>query len=212
MDKMNNKGFSLREFIAVLLIVVIVIIVLLNLFFKGNDSIPYKNFRNLAKDFSIQATSLHDNDVKYEKRVFLVDAIKYNHMSEATSPFNRNEKCDKFESKVIFDDNNNKKITIKCGKYLIFNESGFGKVEDYTIYEVSKWTDEELIGGNVQTATFYNYSVNGKMVLDRFMVEKEFLEAYSAKSGVNILSLSQVDLNKFKVETKLYYRTIKEVD
>lgn len=209
---MNNKGFSLREFVAVLLIMVIVSLVVLNLFFKGNDSIPYKNFRNMAKDFSIQATSLHDNDIKYEKRVFLSDAIKNHHMDELTSPFNKNEKCDKYESKVIFDDNNNKKVTIKCSKYLIFNESGFGKVEDYTIYEVSKWTDEELIGGDVQTATFYNYSVDGNIILDRFMPEKEFLEAYSMKSGNNILSLSQVDSDKFKVETKLYYRTIKEVN
>ena len=166
----------------------------------------------MAKDFSIQATSLHDNDIKYEKRVFLSDAIKHNHMDELTSPFNKNEKCDKYESKVIFDDNNNKKVTIKCSKYLIFNESGFGKVEDYTIYEVSKWTDEELIGGDFQTATFYNYSVDGNIILDRFMPEKEFLEAYSMKSGNNILSLSQVDSDKFKVETKLYYRTIKEVN
>ena len=69
--KMNNKGFSLREFIAVLLIMVITALVVLNLFFKGNDSLPHKNFRNLAKDFSIAASQLHDSDVRYHLKVFL---------------------------------------------------------------------------------------------------------------------------------------------
>lgn len=210
--KMNNKGFSLREFVLVLLIMAIVIIVVLNLFFKGNDSIPNKNFRNLAKDFSISATHLHDEDVRFTFRVFLADAIKLDYMDELTNPYNKKEKCDKYESVIKFDDNSRKKITIKCGNYLIFNEDGYDKVEDYKIYKVSKWSEKEATGSDVQTETFYNYSINGNMVLDRFMIEKEFLEEYSKKSGTNILSLTQVDEAKYKLEKKTFYRTLTEVD
>ena len=210
--KLNNKGFSLREFIAVLLVMVIVTLVVLNVFFKGNKNLPYKNFRNLAKDFSINATSLRDSDPKYHNRVFLVDTIKNNYSHELSNPFNKKENCDKYESKVVFDEANKKKITLKCGNYLIFNEDGFSSADGYTIYKVSKWSEKVITGGNVQTQTFYNYSLDGNLVLDKYLIEKEFLETYSSKTGNNILSLSQVDTDKYTIEKKTYYRTMEEVD
>ena len=210
--KLNNKGFSLREFILVLLIVTIASVFFLNMFFKANKDLPNQNFRNLAKDFAYRSTSLRDQDVRYAYKVYLYDAIEHNIISPIYSPYKKTEKCDLYESKVIFDDSNGRKVTLKCSNYLIFNENGFGDPSSFTIYKVSKWTDKELTGSNVQKQKFYNYSVNGNMILDRFMIEREFLDAYSKKSGQNILDISQVDKSKFQLEEKMYYRTMDQVE
>ena len=53
-----------------------------------------------------------------------------------------------YESKVVFS-NNNKKVTLKCGDYLIYNQDITSK--NYNIYKVSDWSFNKISGNNVDT-------------------------------------------------------------
>ena len=97
-----------------------------------------------------------------------------------------------------------KYITFKCSDYYIYNQK---TIENYIIYKVSEWTDEKLTGDNVQTATFYNYMVNGIEVLDDYYIEKEFLVKYGMKSGYPTISLENLKSGHELVK-KTYYRTL----
>ena len=53
----------------------------------------------------------------------------------------------------------------------------------------------------------YNYEKNGKQMLDKYVVLKEFLALYNQKENKNATSLEGINLKEINVVTKTFYRT-----
>lgn len=207
--RIGNKGFGLREFIACLVLVLIVIVIIFKTFFNSNSSLPIKNFRNHAKTFVINGTSLRDSDPKYENVVYLKDAVDNAFMEHVPNPWNKSEYCDETESKLVTI-NNRRFVTFKCGDYLIYNQNAEKEASEFIVYKVSSWQVDKMVGSNVQKETFYNVEVNGKPLYDQFYNEKEFLMKYSSSFGYT--PATSLIKSEHKLLTQTKYRTIEEVE
>ena len=77
----------------------------------------------------------------------------------------------------------------------------------YKVYEVGEWTtehDEETNDNNV----VFNYSRDGKEVLDKYVTTRTFIEKYYEDTGNTISSPSEVNnVSGLKLLTKKVYRT-----
>lgn len=207
--KIGNRGFGLREFIACLVLVLIVIVVIFKTFFNSNSAMPIKNFRNHAKTFVINATSLRDSDPRFANVVYLKDAVDNAFMEHVPNPWNKSEYCDETESKLV--SNHNKRfVTFKCGNYLIYNQNAEKDASEYVVYKVSAWKNEKLVGSNVQIENFYNVEVNGKPLYDQYYNEKEFLMKYSSSFGYTAATSLIKSEHKLLIQPK--YRTMEEVE
>ena len=178
------------------------------LYKSGNvdDETSIKNFKRLAVEFIDEAGIVRDQVAGYEDLVYLYDAINLNYMKGLTSPFDKANYCDEYESKIKMK-NSSIYLTFKCSEYLIYDQP---TTEEYVIYKVSDWSEEPIEGNNVQTTTFYNYAINGEEQLDEYYIEKEFLVEYSMKSGFTTRFLSNM-LEEHELVKKTYYRTMEEV-
>ena len=203
---LNNKGMGKKEMMLVLLILLAGITYGLYKIIGNNAITQMANFKRLAATFIDEAGRLRDNEIHYEERVYLYDTIELDYLDELKNPFNHQETCDKYESKIEMADNK-VYITFKCGEYYIFDQQ---TTEEYTVYKVSEWTDQKLTGENVQTANFYNYTVNDVEILDKYYIEKEFLVEYAQKSGFKTLTIGNLNPNH-KLVKKTYYRTLEQV-
>ena len=205
-NKLNNKGLGKKEMMIVLLIIFAGLAFGLYKIIGSNSATQMANFRRLATSFIDEAARLRDEEALYENEVYLYDTIELNYIEEMPSPFEQSESCDLYESKIEIVDRQ-RYITFKCSNYYIYNQK---TTEDYVVFKVSDWTEEELHGDNVQTATFYNYTVNGTEVLDKYYIEKEFLVQYSMKSAYPTISLQNLK-SEHELVKKTYYRTLEEV-
>ncbi len=208
--KLDNKGFGFKEFLAVLVVILIVVLFIYRSFFNSNSKLPFKQFRSLAKDFGVHATSVRDEHPALTNRIYLYDVVEKGFYDKIESPFKKGEYCDEFESRMDTRAENARSITFKCGDYMIYNEKFETSPEDYEIYKVSAWQESKITDGD-HSQELYNYSANGKLVLDKYYVEKEFIVNYNNKTGSNITSIGQIDTSKFKLETKVFYRTMELV-
>lgn len=204
--KLNNKGMGKKEMMLVLLILFAGIAFGLYKIIGNNEITQIANFKRLAASFIDEAGRLRDNEIHYEERVFLYDAIELEYLKDLKSPFNSKETCDIYESKIEMVDRQ-VFLTFKCSEYYIYHQQ---TTEEYIVYKVSEWTDQKLTGENVQTANFYNYTVNDKEVLPEYYIEKEFLVEYSKASGYQTNVLGNLNGNHTLVK-KTYYRTLEQV-
>lgn len=204
--KLNNRGIGKKEMMLVLLILLAGMAFGLYKVIGNNEITQLANFKRLAATFIDEAGRLRDNEIHYEERVYLYDAIELGYLDELKSPFNHQETCDKYESKIEMMDRR-VYITFKCGEYYIFDQQ---TTEDYTVFKVSEWTEEKLTGENVQAINFYNYTINDEEMLDKYYIEKEFLVEYAKKSGYKTLTIGNLNSNHTLVK-KTYYRTLEQV-
>lgn len=207
-NKLNNKGLGRKETMMALLLILIIMAVVLYKVLGTNDTTQFTNFRRLANTFINEAGMVRDVEIGYEEQVFLYDTINLSYSEELKSPFNQNDKCDIYESKIKMV-NKSVYVTLKCSDYIIYNQ--LTTENEYKIYKVSEWTDEKLTGSNVQEATFYNYEVNGEEQLPTYYMEKEFLVKYAEKTGYKTNYVSYLR-SEHKLLEKTYYRTIEEVE
>jgi len=207
-NKLNNKGLSRKETMTCILLIIIGIAVVSYMTVNKDDSTKFGNFRRLARTFASDAGVLRDNEVLFDEQAYLYDVIKFGYGEELESPFDRGKSCDLYESRIRME-NRAVYVTFKCSEYIIYDQ--ISTDDKFTIYKVSDWTDEKLIGENVQTATFYNYEVNGIEVLSDYYIEKEFLVQYSMKAGYTTNFIGNLKSGHTLLE-KTYYRTLEEVE
>ena len=89
----------------------------------------------------------------------MYDVIIKNYSVSIKNPFNANEECDVYESKIGKKDNKSY-LTFECGEDLIYEH--YTLDDKYIIYKASKWTEHELSGDNVQIVIFYYCEANGE--------------------------------------------------
>lgn len=205
--KLNNRGVGRKEVIIGLFVIFVLMAILLYKSGNVDDETSIKNFKRLAVEFIDEAGIVRDQVAGYEDLVYLYDAINLNYMKGLTSPFDKANYCDEYESKIKMK-NSSVYLTFKCSEYLIYDQP---TTEEYVIYKVSDWSEEPIEGNNVQTTTFYNYAINGEEQLDEYYIEKEFLVEYSMKSGFTTRFLSNM-LEGHELVKKTYYRTMEEVE
>lgn len=205
--KLNNRGVGRKEVIIGLFVIFVLMAILLYKSGNVDDETSIKNFKRLAVEFIDEAGIVRDQVAGYEDLVYLYDAINLNYMKGLTSPFDKANYCDEYESKIKMK-NSSVYLTFKCSEYLIYDQP---TTEEYVIYKVSDWSEEPIEGNNVQTTTFYNYAINGEEQLDEYYIEKEFLVEYSMKSGFTTRFLSNM-LEEHELVKKTYYRTMEEVE
>ena len=186
--KLNNRGVGRKEVIIGLFVIFVLMAILLYKSGNVDDETSIKNFKRLAVEFIDEAGIVRDQVAGYEDLVYLYDAINLNYMKGLTSPFDKANYCDEYESKIKMK-NSSIYLTFKCSEYLIYDQP---TTEEYVIYKVSDWSEEPIEGNNVQTTTFYNYAINGEEQLDEYYIEKEFLVEYSMKSGFTTRFLSNM--------------------
>ena len=205
--KLNNKGLGRKEVIIGLFVIFVLMAILLYKSGNVDEETNIKNFKRLAVEFIDEAGIVRDQIAGYEDIVYLYDAINLNYMKGIVSPFDRENYCDEYESKIKMKDAR-VYLTFKCSEYLIYDQP---TTEEYVIYKVSDWSAEPIEGNNVQTTSFYNYTIDGVEQLDDYYIEKEFLAEYSMKSGFTTRFLSNM-LKGHELVEKTYYRTMEEVE
>ena len=99
-------------------------------------------------------------------------------------------------------------VTLKCGKYLI-NEESVSSIKRSKIYKVSDWTEKELTGSDVEKKELYNCKENGKEVFDDYKEDGYFVYQTNKKYGTS--NFYPEDVKDCNIVTKTFYRKIKEV-
>ena len=146
--------------------------------------------------------------ILFENGAYLFDLVDKGFIDPYVSPFDNSEICDLYESRIEINSSDVPTVTLKCSNYLIYKQSTTKK--ELTIYQVSKWDEKKKIGDDVQSATFYNYEIDGKEQFDEYYMEKQFLIEYNKKNDSNISNVNRLNA-EHKLLSKTYYRTIKEV-
>ena len=132
----NNKGFSKFEFSVGLVTVMILMVLGLKLVFNHKDTGNYISMKKLAESFVMSVSVYKDDNYRTDGMYYLFYLNNNGFSGNVNSPFSSNE-CDNYESYVNI--KSPKKVSLKCDNYLI---EGVYQ-EEYTVYEVSEWKDEE---------------------------------------------------------------------
>lgn len=206
--KLNNKGFGKKETMICLLLIIVAMVGVLYFTTEADDSTKFSKFVRLAKEFGEEAGVVRDSEgAIYETRVYLYDVINLGYDDKYESPFDHGEECNVYESKIEME-GRGIYISMLCSEYFIYRASS--TENEFTIYKVSEWTDQKLTGSNVQTTTFYNYTVNGEEQFNTYYSEKEFIVEYSKKTGFKSSYIGNLRPEHTLVQ-KTYYRTMEEV-
>ncbi len=205
--KINNQGFGKKEMMMALFIIIVALAFFLYKVLGPGSTTQFTQFKRQADTFHSNASKLRDMEGEYPEIIYLYDVIIENYSESIKNPFNGNEECDVYESKLEKKDNKSY-LTFKCGEYLIYEH--YTLEDKYTIYKVSEWTEQKLTGDNVQAVTFYNYEVNGEEQFPNYHIEKEFLVKYSEKTGLKTRQVSYIGTSH-KLLQKTYYRTVEKV-
>ena len=147
--KKNNKGFGAYEFLTVAVVCLVLTAILLVAILKLSNKEKYQVFNFNARVMAMNAINYNFKD---EGTIYLYEMLKLDLISPIKNPFN-GKNCDLYESKVEFL-KEGKKVTLKCGEYLIDRELVGNK--SYTLYRVTDWNDDkeyeaEIIGTDEQT-------------------------------------------------------------
>lgn len=198
--RFNENGRGTYEFLTVAVTCLILSAILLFIVVNNNQKERYQVFRYNAKIVGINAVNY--NNETSENVVYLYELINTNLVTRIKNNFSGDEYCDMYESKVVFS-NDNKKVTLKCGDYLIYNQDVTAK--DYSIYKVSNWSFDKISGNNVDTIKVYGLMKNGKNLLDGYYEEELFIKLVAANYGGKYNSLKAIKKN-YDVDEKTAYR------
>lgn len=198
--RFNENGRGTYEFLTVAVTCLILSAILLFIVVNNNQKERYQVFRYNAKIVGINAVNY--NNETSENVVYLYELINTNLVTRIKNNFSGDEYCDMYESKVVFS-NDNKKVTLKCGDYLIYNQDVTAK--DYSIYKVSNWSFDKISGNNVDTVKVYGLMKNGKNLLDSYYEKDLFIKLVAANYGGKYNSLKAIKKN-YDVDEKTAYR------
>ena len=198
--RFNEKGKGTYEFLTVAVTCLILSAILLFIVINNNQKEKYQVFRYNAKTVGINAVNY--NNETSEDVVYLYELINSNLVTRIKNNFSGDEYCDMYESKVVFS-GSSKKVTLKCGEYLIYNQDVTDK--KYNIYKVSDWSFNKINGNDVDTVKVYGLMKNGKNLLDGYYEKELFIKLVKDNYGDKYNSLQDIKEN-YKVDEKTAYR------
>ncbi len=206
--KFNNNGRGTYEFLTVAVTCLILSAILLFIVINNAQNEKYKVFRYNAKIMGINAVNY--NNETSENVVYLYELINSNLVTQITNNFSGDEYCDIYESKVVFE-GDTKKVTLKCGDYLIYDQDISLSEDSYAIYKVSDWSFEENSGSDVDVSFVYGLFKNGNNLLDGYYEEDLFVKLVAYNYGNKYNSLDDIEEN-YNVVMKTAYRKRTLVD
>ena len=198
--RFDEKGKGTYEFLTVAVTCLILSAILLFIVINNNQKEKYQVFRYNAKTVGINAVNY--NNETSEDVVYLYELINSNLVTRIKNNFSGDEYCDMYESKVVFS-GSSKKVTLKCGEYLIYNQDVTDK--KYNIYKVSDWSFNKINGNDVDTVKVYGLMKNGKNLLDGYYEKELFIKLVRDNYGDKYNSLKDIKEN-YKVDEKTAYR------
>ena len=198
--RFDEKGKGTYEFLTVAVTCLILSAILLFIVINNTQKEKYEVFKYNAKTVGINAVNY--NNKTSDDVVYLYELINSNLVTRIKNNFSGDEYCDMYESKVVFS-GSSKKVTLKCGEYLIYNQDVTDK--KYNIYKVSDWSFDKINGDNVDTVKVYGLIKNGNNLLDEYYEEELFIKLVKDNYGNKYNSLKDIKEN-YKVDEKTAYR------
>ncbi len=198
--RFNEKGKGTYEFLTVAVTCLILSAILLFIVINNTQKEKYEVFKYNAKTVGINAVNY--NNKTSEDVVYLYELINSNLVTRIKNNFSGDEYCDMYESKVVFS-GSSKKVTLKCGEYLIYNQDV--TADKYDIYKVSDWSFDKINGDNVDTVKVYGLMKNGKNLLDGYYEKELLIKLVRDNYGDKYNSLQDIKEN-YKVDEKTAYR------
>ena len=198
--RFNENGKGTYEFLTVAVTCLILSAILLFIVINNNKNEKFQVFRYNARTVGINAVNY--NNETSEDIVYLYELIDNNLVTRIKNNFSGDKYCDPYESKVVFLDDT-KKVTLRCGEYLIYNQDVASK--NYKIYKVSDWSFDEIGGDNVDTVKVYALMKNGKNLLNGYYEEGLFIKLVADNYGDKYNDLESIKKN-YKVVVKTVYR------
>ena len=196
----NNNGRGTYEFLTVMVTCLVCSAILLFTVINNNKKEKFEVFKYNAKTVGINAVN-YNNKIS-DDVVYLYELVDANLVTRIKNNFSGDLYCDMYESKVVFS-NNNKKVTLKCGDYLIYNQDITSK--NYNIYKVSDWSFNKISGNNVDTVKVYGLIKNGKNLLDSYYEKDLFIKLVATNYGDKYNSFKTIKKN-YDIDEKIAYR------
>ena len=196
----NNNGRGTYEFLTVMVTCLVCSAILLFTVINNNKKEKFEVFKYNAKTVGINAVNY--NNKTSDDVVYLYELVDANLVTRIKNNFSGDLYCDMYESKVVFS-NNNKKVTLKCGDYLIYNQDITSK--NYNIYKVSDWSFNKISGNNVDTVKVYGLIKNGKNLLDSYYEKDLFIKLVATNYGDKYNSFKTIKKN-YDIDEKTAYR------
>ena len=196
----NNNGKGTYEFLTVMVTCLVCSAILLFTVINNNKKEKFEVFKYNAKTVGINAVNY--NNKTSDDVVYLYELVDANLVTRIKNNFSGDLYCDMYESKVVFS-NNNKKVTLKCGDYLIYNQDITSK--NYNIYKVSDWSFNKISGNNVDTVKVYGLIKNGKNLLDSYYEKDLFIKLVATNYGDKYNSFKTIKKN-YDIDEKTAYR------
>ena len=201
MKRMNNKGNTSYEILTVSVTCLILAAVLLVAILRNVSNQKFQMFQYNSKVFALNAVTLTNFDTN--RTVYLYEMIDQNLIEPIKNPFSGEDHyCDIYESKVqiLTDD---KKVTLKCGEFLIDNQSVHAN--EFQIYRVSDWKDEATTDHD-EIRNVYNIEIWDEIYFDTYYEKDLFLIKVNNLLNSNYSSIEEV-MENYDILSKQEYRT-----
>lgn len=196
----SKSGFGTSEFLTVALICLVLSFILLSVALNVRSDEKYTVFAYNAKVLGTNAVHYQMSQGK-EGTVYLYHLVDIGFLTEIKNPFPKEEFCNAFESKVVFEEDE-KHIYLRCGDYLIKNQLLGDR--DIAIYQVSDWQEKREDKKQAETV-LYNYQVKKKEVFESFLEEEVFLDFFNKKNKTTYEKVSDIP-SSYQVKSKTVYR------
>ena len=197
--RFNNLGKGSYEFLTVAVTCLIVSSIFLFIVINNSQEEKFQVFKYNAKTVGINAVNY--NNETSEDVVYLYELINNNLVTRIKNNFSGDEYCDSYESKVTFS-NNSKKVTLKCGEYLIYNQDVTDK--DYKIYRVSDWSSDKISGDNVDKIKVYGLIKDGKNLFSDYYEKDLFFKLVEENYGSKYNSFDAIKKD-YDIDEKTVY-------
>ncbi len=196
----DNKGWGSYEFLTVVVVCLILTVILLFIVFRLIDDEKFQVFKYNARTIGINAIDYQENS-DFDT-IYLYEMVNDGYVTKMKNAFSGDKYCDLYESKVEFTDSG-KKVTFRCGEYLIYQQDITSK--NYDVYKVTDWSFKEMKGDNIDENTVYNIIVDGKEIFNEYYEEELFIKQVMAKYGKEYSSLNKIK-KEYDVKEKEVYR------
>lgn len=201
MKRMNNRGNTSYEILTVSVTCLILAAVLLVAILRNVSNQKFQMFQYNSKVFALNAVTLTNFDTN--RTVYLYEMIDQNLIEPIKNPFSGEDYyCDIYESKVqiLTDD---KKVTLKCGEFLIDNQSVHAN--EFQIYRVSDWK-EKATTDHDEIRNVYNIEIGDEIYFDTYYEKDLFLIKVNNLLNSNYSSIEEV-MENYDILSKQEYRT-----